>query len=110
VIVGPVHTTIRVIVNCELSADDTELVRSDRGGGLIRPRSLHIEYINGRLWTCYAEGPKVRADGHPYLDGSKGLRIFMHRRTHELDESAPEWVRELVSAHMPGVTIGSALN
>lgn len=109
-IVGPVHTTTRVIVNCEVSANDTELVRSDRGGGLIRPTSLRIEYINGKLWTCYSEGPKVRADGHPYLDGSKGLRVFMHRRSNALAESAPDWVRELVSANTPGATIGSALN
>jgi hypothetical protein len=111
VITGPVHTTTRVIVNVEVSADDTELVRADRGG-LIRPKLLHIEYINGRLWTCYAEGPKVRTDGHPYLDGSKGVRVYMKpgMRVHELSTSAPDWVKELVETYSPdkqSVSVGN---
>lgn len=98
---GPVHTTTRVIINVELSGQVSDIVPDDRGNRIM-PKSLTIEYLNGRLWACGAHGPRVRSDGHPWLDGAQGYRSWMGYKQRGLMDRTPEWVRELVDMYSPG--------
>jgi hypothetical protein len=102
--VGPVHISHRVIVTVELSPL-TGTVLFGTGAARFAPKHLTIEYINGRLYQCFARGPKVRADGHEFIDGSYAQRSFVKydapNKRKQLSERAPDWVAELVFRYAP---------
>lgn len=91
---------------------DTRVVRlalmngsrtSDGIGNTFVPDTLNIEYRDGALSFVSLVGPKLRADGNPYLTETAGRRVFMQAGTvqSKLSDDTPEWVRELVTRYEP---------
>lgn len=85
------RTIVLTLGNCSRMADGI--------GYTFLPEELEIEWRNGRLMDAVLTGPRLRADGNPFVAKQISSRSFVPHYVGKLAPDTPEWVSKLIDEY-----------